>query len=628
MGYSPTATPRVAWRRAGFAFLLTLLAIVVFGASFAVGYARMHDGRVLPGVAVSGVSLAGLNRAAAAATLRQTLPSLSAGRLVIDVDGVARSIPYQQFERDYDLGLMLDQAFSIGRGSNFIEQLQEQLRVLLNGVSVSPAVTWDNEQLAGQVAAIANGAQSDPVRAMLSHEQGRYVVSPSLEGRSVDVQSVVAVAMAAVNNTSPEAARITIETTAVPPAVTTAEAQAAADLAERVMGSELRIAGAELSTTISSDALRGWVRLEESAAGGNWQLVIERDPVAQFVSNYGLETDVAPDNASFTFIGGDVGVVPSTDGRAADVESTTNNIMAALETRANGGAASDTTLALVPITPAFTTADAQALAPRVSKLSEWTTHFIPSPGNGDGANIAIPTSIIDGYVIEPGATLDFLDVIGPITSPPYETGGALIHGQIVADGAIGGGMCSTSTTLFNAALRYGLGITARRNHSIYISRYPIGLDATVWISSPRSRQTMAIVNDTALPILIKGINGRGTVTFEVWGVDDGRTVSFSDPDVQNVVPGERLYEYTDSRPPGVRELINDPYDAMDVAVTRTVRDAQGNIIHEDTFRSHYRKLDGITLVGRYPADPPAGTLIPADQYHPPSQPTPTPTPTP
>ena len=39
-----------------------------------------------------------------------------------------------------------------------------------------------------------------------------------------------------------------------------------------------------------------------------------------------------------------------------------------------------------------------------------------------------------------------------------------------------------------------------------------------------SRQTLAFTNDTQYPILIKGINAHNKVTFEVWGVDDGRTV--------------------------------------------------------------------------------------------------------
>ena len=135
---------------------------------------------------------------------------------------------------------------------------------------------------------------------------------------------------------------------------------------------------------------------------------------------------------------------------------------------------------------------------------------------------SLPT-ILDGQVVDPGAQFDFLTAIGPITSPPYEAGGALVHGQIQEDSIIGGGMCSVSTTLFNAALRYGLPIWARDNHSLYISRYPVGLDATVWMTDKKNRQTMGFVNDTGYPLVIRGINAPGEVTFQIWGVDDGRT---------------------------------------------------------------------------------------------------------
>jgi hypothetical protein len=37
---------------------------------------------------------------------------------------------------------------------------------------------------------------------------------------------------------------------------------------------------------------------------------------------------------------------------------------------------------------------------------------------------------------------------------------------------------------------------------------------------------------------------------------------------------------------------------MDVAVTRTVRAADGHVIHRDTFVSHYHRMIGITMIGR------------------------------
>ncbi|MGI8929654.1 MAG: VanW family protein, partial [Candidatus Limnocylindrales bacterium] len=236
--------------------------------------------------------------------------------------------------------------------------------------------------------------------------------------------------------------------------------------------------------------------------------------------------------------------------------------------------------------------------------------YTPSLANGNGINIQIPTSILNGQVVEPGAQFDFIKAIGPVTSPPYENGGALINGRIEELGAIGGGMCSVSTTLFNAALRFGLPIWARDNHSLYISRYPMGLDATVWMTGPRNRQTMAFTNDTGYPLVVRGINNLGAVTFEVWGVDDGRTVTLSEPRIENVVKVPyMLVEYTDALTPGRRVRVNDAYDAFDAWVTRTVRNADGVVILEETYRSHYKMLPAYVRVGRTDGDARSGRVV-------------------
>ncbi len=603
---------RFGWARLAFTFVLTLSAILVFGATFAIGYARMNDGRVLPGVDVAGVDVAGLSRSSAEARLRAELPRINAGTLSVRIANVVTDIPYADFERNYDFDYMLNRAFELGRASSFAEQLREQIAILVNGLSVPPVVTWNSEQLAMRVASVAAAVQVAPVDAAITRQDGHYVVTPSSSGNAVNVNDAVEMAMAAVNNLSPADTAIAIPGTTVSPAVSTELAQAAADQAERVAAADLTVAAADLSTTIDANVLRGWIHLD-AVAVGQWHLTIEAEPIAQYLSNYALGADTPPTNASFTFSGANVEVVPSALGRAVDVETTTANVLASLEARVGGQPEATVNLALVPVEPALNTSDAQALASRVTMLGTWTTNYIPSIANGQGVNIQIPTRKIDGYVVQPGEQFDFLTAIGPITSPPYESGGVLIHGQIREDGAIGGGMCSTSTTLFNAAMRAGLQIDARGNHSIYIARYPVGLDATVW-EAGAVRRTMAFTNDTGYPILIKGINRPGKVTFEIYGIDDGRTVELSNPRVENVVPASAWLEYSDELPSGERRKEQDRYDAFESWVTRTVRDVPGNVIYQDTFYSNYRKLDAITLVGRYPDDPPAGTRIPPDAY--------------
>ena len=606
------APPRgFAWARLAFAFLLTLLAVLVFAAAFAIGYARLHDGRVLPGVEVGGISLAGLDRRAAEMKLRDELPPLSAGVLTVRYANVTDHISYSAIGRDYDMQLMLDQALSVGHGGAFIEQVQDQLRILLGGLSVEPSVTFDSEQVAERVATVAARAQIAPVDATITREDGRFVAVPSVEGQTVDVEEGIRAALAAVNNVSADDTSIAIEAQPVLPAISTAQAQAAADRAERVTSENLAISAAESTTAIDAATLRGWVRLDETSPG-NWQLMIEQEPITQFVRHLALTVDQPAENASFAFnSAGKAAARPSSDGRAIDVESSSDSIHAALQARADGSGPPGVNMAIVPVAPTFTTAQAQELASSVEMVSKWTTRFVPGISNGGGANIAIPTSIIDGWVVQPGENFDFLRDIGPITEERgYRLGGAIINGRTREEGALGGGMCSCSTTVFNAAMRAGLDMGARRNHSYYITRYPLGLDATVWIASARSRQTMSFINDTDYPILIRGINKPGRVTFQIWTVPTGRTVSLSEPRVENRKKAVETIRYVDNLPAGQRKRVEWPVNGFDAWVTRTVRDATGTIIHQDTFFSHYKTIKGITLLGRSPGDPKAGTTVP------------------
>ena len=64
--------------------------------------------------------------------------------------------------------------------------------------------------------------------------------------------------------------------------MTTDQAQAAADTVERVIGNGLTIAGGDLRTDHARRAARLGLP-NEAPGGGNWQIVIERDPIQQFV---------------------------------------------------------------------------------------------------------------------------------------------------------------------------------------------------------------------------------------------------------------------------------------------------------------------------------------------------------
>src|SRR6185295_1160496 len=170
---------------------------------------------------------------------------------------------------------------------------------------------------------------------------------------------------------------------------------------------------------------------------------------------------------------------------------------------------------------------------------------------------------LNGTVVQPGQVFDFWNALGEVSfRTGYRLGGAIVGGHSVEGKALAGGICAASTTLFNAAARGGLEILTRSPHWYYITRYPLGLDATVSQS-----QTMRFRNDTKYPILIRGFASPGYVRYEIWSVPNGRSVTFSRPHVTNVVRGADSEVRTTELRKGTSERIEWPVDGKDVVVT-------------------------------------------------------------
>jgi vancomycin resistance protein YoaR len=295
------------------------------------------------------------------------------------------------------------------------------------------------------------------------------------------------------------------------------------------------------------------------------------------------------------------GVTAGHNGRKLDVVATTDRILGAMRARALNVESPTVVASVLVTTPALTTEQAQKAAPLLRRISTWTTWFPISERNHFGANIWLPAQFIDGTVVAPGATFDFWRTVGPVTpARGFGKGGAIINGQTDPQGAIGGGICSNSTTLFNAALRAGMQMLSRRPHFYYISRYPLGLDATVFISAGGGATTMSFRNDTPYPVLIRGIRtrsgGTGYVRYDIYSVPNGRRVVIGAPTVRNVLPAWDSVQYTSSMRKGTSKRTETPTDGKDV--WRTIYVYQdGKLIRQHTYYSHYARITGVVLKG-------------------------------
>ena len=602
-GETAAVPRRRIWPRllAGFVFGFVLCLGLVGGALLA--WDASYDGRVLPGVGVGGVDLSGLDHDQGSAALRAALGGYDDGRVVIRTTAGDVFVSYQEFSRRADVEAMIDAAMRTGRSGSPIERAVGEVRLALSGLSLEPRLALDPAALTVKVRAAVSQLDRLPIDSQVTMGARTINITPARAGRTFDGTAAAAAALEVVRRTdAPAEVVVEVAATEIPPEHGDGEALAAKAAAERMIG-DIVVTLGNKNWTIKAATVRSWLRFEPGAHGSAWPIA-DQTAIAESLTKVAKAVRRAPVSATFlkTQRGRIIGVTAARDGQRLDAAATATAIAQALANRGRGATVAPVTVQVAKVPPKFSTAEALKKAPLMVRLGSWKTWFPISERNYWGANIWLPAKIIDGTVLLPGQTFEWWRALGPVTSSRgFGPGGFIAGDHTEPTGALGGGMCSSSTTLFNAALRAGLQMGARSNHRYYISRYPLGLDATVSKTRGGS-QTVTFTNDMDNPIVIRTYRyrsaGRGWVRYEIWGIPDGRKVSIGKPVVTSLLKATTQTVYVSTLRTGVREQTEYPSNGMDVSVTRAVRDRHGRIIHRETYRTHYVLWNGRIEIGR------------------------------
>jgi vancomycin resistance protein YoaR len=585
------------------AFICSLLVALAVGVGGIYAYDQQYVGRILPGVHVGSVDLSGLDRTAATQRLSEAFASYSQGQLALHSSIATFRIPYADFERAPAVDAMVDEALAVGHGGSVVERALAEARSAVRGVTIAPLVSFNSAKLLTTVTEALQRWNQDPIDATVVRANSAFVTTSARSGRTVDLAtSGQGLAARLEDPNAPTELTVDVPLIEIAPQIDDNAALQAQTAATR-MATEVSLVAGKQNWTISAASIRSWITFGTTPST-TYAPILNQDKLESGVKKLAKQIDRPAVNASFltSRAGKIVGVTASADGRKVNVHATALAVAAALQARADGqGGSAQIQPALAVVKPKLSTDEARKAAPLMRKISSWTTWFPIWERNAFGANIWVPALLINGTVVGPGESFDFWNAVGPVTAARgFGQGGAIINGRTDPQGAIGGGICSCSTTLFNAALRAGMQITSRRNHFYYINRYPVGLDATVFISSGGGRTTMSFTNDTAYPVLIRGYKirggGKGFVRFEVYSVPNGRRVVISNPTIRNVTHATDTVQYTSSLPAGARQRVEVPVDGMDVWRTVTVYQ-DGKVLRKTTYYSHYARITGVLLIG-------------------------------
>ena len=601
----PTARPRRRRSlalRFGASFLLGALLAVGIGAGALYAWGQQYDGRVLPGVRIGSTDLGGLTREQAAGAIANAYGWLGTGQIALTgPDDQTTTISYAGVGRGPDTTALLDAALAAGRQGDLFANLIGAPRVAIDGMTLDAAVAYDRDRLAAAVADLAATLDEAPVDAAVSAGEGAtFSVSPASDGRAVDQAGLVAALdprLTALG--TPDSIAMAVPVISLSPAVATASAESAKEAADR-MAADVVIARGDDSWTISSASIAPLISFSTEADGSMTPVLDESglDPI--------LET-LAPDvkqtvrNAGLELVGGRVVATgASREGRTLEVAGMKSAIIGELAARHTGAAAQPVEAVVKVVEPKLTLADAKAFAPKMKMISDYSIFYWVIVNNHWGGNIEGPATAIHGTVVPAGAKFDFWKTVGDVSKlPGVGPGNAIVDGKITVTGALAGGICTTSTTLFNAAFRAGMVPLAKKNHNEYITRYPAGLDATVW-KIGNAKQNMTFKNDTKYPILITrtvtNSGGKRWLTFKIWSVPNGRKAKVSNVVIKHGPRAKDTVVEDPTKPVGYRYLNNAPADGAKVWVTVSIYD-HGKLHWQKRYFSDYPAVDGVTVVG-------------------------------
>ena len=290
-------------------------------------------------------------------------------------------------------------------------------------------------------------------------------------------------------------------------------------------------------------------------------------------------------DATFAIGSSGVRVVPARTGLVLDAPRSAARVLAAASRPQNRVAA----LSFSVQQPDRSTAEAQAMG-ITGTVGTYETFY-----GGDANrihNVQLVAHLVDNKLIAPGTTFSFNGTTGERSAEKgFREAPVIINGELQT--GLGGGVCQVSTTVFNAAYEAGLPITARTNHALYISHYPLGRDATV--NYPDT--DLKFVNDTGHWLLLRTWVGSSSLTVGLYGTPVHRRVeTVSQP--LRVVAAPPVKKTVDATlEPGEVVVDDSGVPAQTTSVERKVYSPQGKLLSDATWYSSYRAEPKIIRVG-------------------------------
>ncbi|MCC7522207.1 VanW family protein [Candidatus Uhrbacteria bacterium] len=577
-------------------------------AAAAYGYDNAFRGRIFPGVRVAGVRLDGLTPEAARQRIEQSVDEALDPGFVFRFKDKEFSLPRATVSLEdpdasqdlvrYDADPAIMKAFQAGRGGSFLTDAITRMRMYVQTENI-PLTAETNKPLVKRL--LLAELEND----LLPAKDAELIVSiptstasstlmiktePERLGTMADLDP-------AVDALSAQAARLTfqpirIQTSEIVPKVLARDISPLEPfIPEFLQHAPFTLMLENKPFKVTSSTLAGWIGVSSTQEGMKLaidptKLVDTLKPLAATVVREAKDGRIEVDeNNKLTLF-------------EAPIEGVSIDTDATIQELEKSWLSGSTTIPVkfAKVEPKILGDDAERLGIH-TRLGIGESDFSGSPTNRR-KNMALGVKKMNGVLIAPGEEFSQLKALGPITGANGWLPELVIKGNETTP-EFGGGLCQVGTTSFRMALKAGLQITQRRNHSYRVRYYePAGTDATIYEPAPDFR----FKNDTNGWILITAESRNDKLYFTAWGTDDGRKAEQTYPRIYNIVaPPPTKYIPTTDLPIGKKRCTESAHAGATASFDYTVTYANGEE-KKETFTSYYRPWGAVCLVGATPEE--------------------------
>ena len=472
-------------RRRGFVALALGAGALLVMAAYALDM-RLHDDEVVSRVQLAGIDIGGMDETQLARALDRVAARYEEAQVKVQAPQGGFTAPASGLGLRVDRKKTTERAMEIGRGGLPITRLWSWAYSLVSPRTATVEVAVDRAQTTRLIDEKDPRPHNAPVEPSIAFAQDRFTAVPGKPGRGIDADNVAEKLSEAAG--SDKVISVSVPRDTVQPRFSLVDARRVATEADRLIRAPVGLAVGDQETVASLIALRSWAVAVPTDS--RLRFAIDGERAASDLNKRFPSVGTKVVETTFTVTGGQVAVTPGQAGTSCCDPA----VGALVERALRGRLAQPVDVPLRRTEPKITAEQAGSLGIK-EVVGIFTTRH--PPGQPRVKNIHRIADLMRGQVILPGQTMSVNAIVGKRTAAKgFVAAPTIQEGLFVED--FGGGVSQFATTLFNAAFLAGLEFPEYQSHSIYLTRYPYGREATLNHPHP----DLKIRNTTPYGILI------------------------------------------------------------------------------------------------------------------------------